>query len=74
MSDPYDRITIVETTTNRKKETMSVNGNTYQVGDLFTTQKSAVTGTIKEIIPVNANVTRVLLDVDGEERYTTVTL
>ena len=71
MSDPY---VILRVSTNRKKETMSVNGNTYQVGDLFTTQKSAVTGTIKEIIPVNANVTRVLLDVDGQERYTTVTL
>ena len=74
MSDPYDRITIVETTTNRKKEKMSVNGKTYQVGDLFTTQKSAVTGTIKEIIPVNANTTTLLLDVDGEDRYTSVSL
>jgi len=73
MSDPYDRITIVETT-NRKKEKMSVNGKTYQVGDLFTTQKSKVTGTIKEIIPVNSATTRLLLDVDGEERYTSVTL
>lgn len=74
MSDPYDRIAIVETTTNRKKEKMSVNGKTYQVGDLFTTQKSAVTGTIKEIIPVNANTTTLLLDVDGEDRYTSVSL
>jgi hypothetical protein len=57
-----------------RRKPMSVNGQTYQVGDLFTTQKSAVTGTIKEIIPVSANTTRVLLDVDGQERYTTVTL
>lgn len=47
---------------------------TYQVGDLFTTQKSKVTGTIKEIIPVNSNTTTLLLDVEGEERYTSVTL
>ena len=53
---------------------MTVSNKTYQVGDLFTTQKSKVTGTIKEIIPVNANVTKVLLDVNGEDRYTTVTL
>jgi len=53
---------------------MSVNGKTYQVGDLFTTQKSKVTGTIKEIIPVNSATTRLLLDVEGEERYTSVTL
>jgi hypothetical protein len=53
---------------------MSVNGLTYQVGDLFTTQKSKVTGVIKAIEPISANTTRVLLDVDGEERFTTVTI
>ena len=45
---------------------------TYQVGDLFTTQSSKVTGTIKEIIPVNARTTTLLLDVDGQDRYTSV--
>ena len=64
----------LSTTTKEKEKTMTVSNKTYAVGDLFTTQKSAITGTIKEIIPVNANVTRVLLDVEGEERYTTVTL
>ena len=44
---------------------------TYAVGDLFTTQKSGVTGTIKEINPISASATRVLLDVDGEDRWTT---
>lgn len=48
--------------------------NTYKVGDLFTTTKSKVTGKIKEIIPVNSNTTRLLLEVNGEERYTTVSL
>ena len=48
--------------------------NTYQVGDLFTTTKTKVTGRIKEIIPVNANTTTLLLDVDGEDRYTSVSL
>ena len=47
---------------------------TYQVGDLFTTQSSKVTGTIKEIIPVNANTTTLLLDVNGSDRYTSVKL
>lgn len=51
---------------------MSVNGLTYQVGDLFTTQKSKVTGVIKAIEPLNERTTRVLLEVDGEERFTTV--
>ena len=46
----------------------------YQVGDLFTTQKSKVTGTIKEVIPDSANRLRLLLDVNGSDRYTTVTL
>jgi hypothetical protein len=44
---------------------------TYKVGDLYTSQKSKVTGTIAEIIP-NANGTvRVKLDVQGATRWTT---
>ena len=52
---------------------MTVKNKTYQVGDLFTTQKTGVTGVIKAIEPKSANQTLVLLDVDGEERFTTVT-
>jgi len=52
---------------------MTVENKTYQVGDLFTTQKSGITGVIKAIEPKDANRTIVLLDVDGEERFTTVT-
>ena len=56
---------------NRKKETMSVATATYKVGDLYTSQKSKVTGTIQEITP-NANGTvRVKLDVEGKTRWTT---
>lgn len=51
---------------------MTLGNNTYKVGDLFTTQKSGVTGTIVAIEPINSNTTRVLLDVDGTERFTTV--
>jgi hypothetical protein len=61
-------------TTTEKEKQMTVANNTYKVGDLFTTQKSKVTGTIKEINPINASTTRVLLDVDGKERWTTVSL
>jgi hypothetical protein len=57
---------------NRKGNKMTINNRTYQVGDLFTTQKSGVTGTIKEINPITASATRVLLEVDGAERWTTV--
>jgi hypothetical protein len=53
---------------------MSVNTTTYKVGDLFTTQKSKVTGTILEITPnKNGQSVRVKLDVDGKPRYTTWT-
>jgi hypothetical protein len=52
---------------------MTIANKTYQVGDLFTTQKSGVTGIIKAIEPKSDNTTLVLLDVDGEERFTTVT-
>jgi len=50
---------------------MTANGKTYQVGDLFTTQKSKVTGTIKEIVPQASGSVRVKLEVDGENRWTT---
>jgi hypothetical protein len=43
----------------------------YKVGDTFTTLKSKVTGVIKEITPVNSNTVRILLDVNGKDRYTT---
>jgi predicted lipoprotein len=60
-------------TTNYKGEKMSVATATYKVGDLYTTQKSKVTGTIVAIEPqANGNV-RVKLDVNGSHRYTTWT-
>ena len=52
---------------------MTVSVSTYKVGDLYTTQKSKVTGTIVAIEPqANGNV-RVKLDVNGSHRYTTWT-
>jgi hypothetical protein len=54
---------------------MTVKGQTYQIGDLFTTQRSNVTGTITEIVPVTENRTRVKLSLDnGDYRWTTVTI
>ncbi len=53
---------------------MSVATATYKVGDLFTTQKSKVTGVIQEITPnPNGQSVRVKLNVDGNTRYTTWT-
>ena len=46
---------------------------TYAVGDTFTTQKSKVTGTIKEIVEAEGNRAVLLLDVNGSDRYTTAT-
>jgi hypothetical protein len=60
-------------TTKQRRNKMSVATATYKVGDTYTTQKSKVTGVIKEIIPqANGNV-RVALDVEGKTRYTTWT-
>ena len=50
---------------------MTINGKTYQVGDLFTTSRSKVTGTIKEIIPNSSGSVRIKLEVDGKPRWTT---
>jgi hypothetical protein len=44
---------------------------TYKIGDTFTTLKSKVTGVIKEITPVDKHTVRILLDVNGKDRYTT---
>jgi predicted lipoprotein len=64
---------VILNTYNNKGEKMSVATATYKVGDLYTTQKSKVTGTIVAIEPqANGNV-RVKLDVNGSARYTTWT-
>ena len=52
---------------------MAVNTNTYKVGDLYTSQKSKVTGTILAIDPQSNGNVRVKLDVNGATRYTTWT-
>lgn len=54
---------------------MTVETEIYQIGDLFTTRRSGVTGSISEIVPVNDRTTRVKLSLDnGEYRWTTVTI
>ena len=58
---------------NAKGETMSVANALYKVGDTYTSQKSKVTGVIKEIVPTAKNTVRVKLDVNGSTRYTTWT-
>ena len=67
MSVVSDRIPLLK----RKEAKMTINNKTYQVGDLFTTSKSKVTGTIKEIIPNASGSVRVKLEVDGKDRWTT---
>jgi hypothetical protein len=53
---------------------MSVATATYKVGDLYTSQKSKVTGTITEIKPnKDGSTVRVKLDVNGTFRWTTWT-
>jgi len=54
-----------------KGNTMSVAVATYKVGDTYTSQKSKITGVIKEIVPTNKNTVRVKLDVNGATRWTT---
>lgn len=52
--------------------TVTVKQRTYQLGDLFTTLSSGTTGTIQEIIPNSSGSVRVRLDVEGKERWTTI--
>jgi hypothetical protein len=51
---------------------MTVNNKTYEVGDLFTTLSSGVTGTISEIVKNASGSVRVKLNTDKGERWTTV--
>lgn len=51
---------------------MTINQKTYEVGDLFTTLSSGVTGTITEIVKNVSGSVRVKLDTDKGERWTTV--
>jgi hypothetical protein len=55
----------------KRRNTMSVSVATYKVGDTYTSQKSKITGVIKEIVPTNKNTVRVKLDVNGATRWTT---
>jgi hypothetical protein len=55
----------------KRRNKMTVATNTYKVGDLYTSQKSKVTGTILEISPTAKDTVRVKLDVNGMTRWTT---
>ena len=57
----------------KKEKVMSVANALYKVGDTYTSQKSKITGVIKEIVPTNKNTVRVKLDVNGATRWTTWT-
>ena len=45
---------------------------TLEIGQIFTTEKSGVTGVIKAVDNHPSGVNRVLLDVNGAERWTSV--
>ncbi|MFN7583749.1 MAG: hypothetical protein ACK5P0_00155 [bacterium] len=47
-------------------------GRFYRTGDIFTTGKSGITGTIAEIIAVRPNLTKLRLDTGSGLRYAMV--
>ena len=47
-------------------------GTTLEIGQTFTTEKSGVVGTIKAVDNHPSGVARILLDVEGAERWTSV--
>lgn len=52
---------------------MTLGGYTYQIGDLFTTSKTGVTGRIVKFSPQSNNVTRVALRLaNGQQRFAMV--
>jgi hypothetical protein len=52
---------------------MTLHGYTYQIGDLFTTSKTGVTGRINSFAPISNKVTRVGLTLaNGSKRIAMV--
>jgi hypothetical protein len=52
---------------------MTMNGYTYQIGDLFTTSKTGVTGRINSFSPLSNKLTRVGLTLaNGSKRFAMV--
>ena len=52
---------------------MTLGGYTYQLGDLFTTSKTGITGRIHSFAPLNSKLTRVGLTLaNGAKRYAMV--
>ena len=70
MSDLPDMM--ITSTTNRKEKQMETKIQEPAVGSQFTTAKSGVTGEVKEVIKNQTGSLRVRLDVNGQDRWTTV--
>ena len=70
MSDPSGMM--ITSTTNRKEMQMETAIQAPTVGSQFTTQKSAVTGTVTEVKENKNGTLRIKLDVNGQDRWTTV--
>jgi hypothetical protein len=52
---------------------MTIQGYTYQLGDLFTTSTAGVTGRINSFAPINNTVTRIGLTLaNGSKRFAMV--
>ena len=70
MSDPCAKMRTSKT--NRKEKQMENTIQAPTVGSQFTTQKSAVTGTVTEVKENKNGTLRIKLDVNGQDRWTTV--
>jgi hypothetical protein len=58
---------------NERQDPMTLHGYTYQIGDLFTTSKTGVTGRIAGFTPMSNKVTRVsLILANGSQRLAMV--
>jgi hypothetical protein len=57
----------------KRKEKQMAKITAPTVGSQFTTQKSAVTGTVTEVKENTNGTLRIKLDVNGQDRWTTVT-
>lgn len=60
---------VYNTGSSRKEAKMA---NTPKIGDTITTAKSGVSGVVQEVVPNASGSVRVRLEVNGQDRWTTL--
>jgi len=73
LTSPSKNVRLNTRPKHHERKIMTLGGYTYQLGDLFTTSKTGVTGRIVKFSPINSKLTRVSLQLaNGAQRLAMV--